>query len=255
MPTIYTFVLKVNGVDTESLGFTVAELRGHWDAPQMSYDEVSIPLADGTTATATQPILSPLDLVVVGELIGSSTSDFETKLDTFKQALSLSTLTLIGGNQTTRTRTAVYLGPLQSELYSLRTAAKVSFTVRCRNPIAYNATNTTVSGAASTDVTCALGTWVSRPVFTIAGATNPTLTYKNASGSSVATLSVSGSATLWVIDASAMTITANGVRHDEYVSAGDFFALDPRDGTYGSTNPSVRTSSGTLSAVYYKAWL
>ncbi len=252
---IYTFVLKVNTVDVASYGFYVGSMSGNWNAPTLSYDEVAIPGADGSTATTTTPTLSPLDFTVIGELIGTSSSDFETKLDTFKQALSASTLTLIGGNHTTRQRTGQYVGPMLVEPYPMLDAAKVQFTVRCRNPIAYDATNTTVSGASGVDVTCALGTWHSRPIFTIAGATNPTLTYKNASGSSVATLSVSGTGTLFVIDASAMTITANGVRHDEYVSAGDFFALDPRDGVYGSTNPSVRTSSGTLSATYPKAWL
>jgi hypothetical protein len=251
---IYTFQLKVNSVDVANYGFSVAELRGHWDAPGLEFDEVQQPGGDGSVATVTDPLLTPLDFVVVGELIGTSPSDFEIKLDTFKQALSLSALTLIGGNNSVRQRTGVYVGPMNVVLYALMNAARIEFKVRCRNPLAYDTTLTTVSGAASSAVTCVCGTYPSRPIISLATCSNPTLTYANASGTTLQTLTVTATGTM-VIDCSAHTVTINGTRNDAAITLGDFFKLDPRDGTYGSTSPTVATSSGSITIVHRKAYL
>lgn len=250
---IYTFQLKVNGVDVSTLGFNVASFN-QWDAPQLTYDEVAMPGQDGSTATTATPLLQPLDFTVTGELIGSSPSDFESKLHTFKQALSLATLTLIGGNQTTLQRTAVYTGPMKVEPYATMDAAKITFTVRCRNPLQYDTTLTTVSGAAASAVTCVLGTYWSRPIISLATCSNPTLTYANASGTTVATLTVTATGTM-VIDCSAMTVTVNGADAPTAITLGDFFKLDPRDGVYGSTSPTIAASTGSLSATYRKSYL
>lgn len=251
---IYSFELKVNAVDVSTYGFSVAELRGHWDAPALEFDEVQIPGTDGSTATTSDPLLAPLDFVVVGELIGSSPSDFETKLDTFKQALSLSSLTLIGGNNSARQRTGVYVGPMNVDPYTLKDSAKIAFKVRCRNPLAYDTTLTTVSGVAASAVTCVCGTYYSRPIISLSTCSNPTLTYANASGTTVQTLTVTATGTM-VIDCSARTVTVNGSRNDGAVTLGDFFRLSPLDGTYGSTSPTVSASSGTMSITYRKAFL
>ena len=250
---IYSFQLKVNGTDVSTYGFTVADFN-QWDAPQLSYDEVAMPGQDGTTATTATPLLSPLDFVVNGELAGSSPSDFESKLHTFKQALSLATLTLIGGNQSTLQRTGIYVGPMKVVPYATMDAAKLSFTVRCRNPLQYDTTLTAVTGAAASAVTCVLGTYWSRPIISLATCSNPTLTYANASGTTVSTLSVTATGTM-VIDCSAQTLTVNGARDDAAITLGDFFKLDPRDGVYSSTSPTIKSSSGSLSATYRKAYL
>lgn len=251
---IYSFQLKVNGTDVSTYGFNVADFN-QWDAPQLSYDEVAMPGQDGTTATTSTPMLAPLDFVVNGELIGSSPSDFESKLDTFKYALSSAALTLIGGNPTsnTRQRTGTYVGPMKVEPYATMDAAKISFTVRCRNPLSYDSTLTTVSGAAASAVTCVLGTAWSRPIISLATCSNPTLTYANASGTTVATLSITATGTM-VIDCSAMTLTVNGASAPTAISLGDFFKLDPRDGVYGTSSPTIQSSTGSISATYRKAY-
>jgi phage-related protein len=251
---IYTFQLKVNGTDVANYGFSVAELRGHWDAPGLVFDEVSIPGDFGTTPTVATPLLDPLDFTVVGELIGTSPSDFESKLDVFKQALSLSTLTLIGGNNSARQRTGVYAGPMTVVPYALMDSGLLTFKIRCRNPLAYDTTLTTVTGAAASAVTCVQGTYPSRPIISLATCSNPTLTYANASGTTIQTLTITATGTM-VIDCSAHTVTINGARNDAAISLGDFFTLDPRDGTYGSTSPTIKSSSGSLTGVYRKAYL
>lgn len=251
--TIYTFQLKVNGTDVSSYGFNVADFN-QWDAPEFQFQEVQIPGQFGSTTTTNDPLLSPLDFIVTGELIGSSPSDFETKLDTFKQALSLATLTLIGGNNSARQRTGVYVGPMSVKPYALMDAAFLSFKVRCRNPLSYNTTLTTVSGAAASAVTCVLGSAPSFPIISLATCTNPTITYANASGTTVATLTIAATGTV-VIDCSAHTVTINGSRSDGSITLGDFFRLSPLDGTYGSTSPTIKSSSGSLSATYRQAFL
>jgi hypothetical protein len=250
MPPVYSFALKINGVDAASYGFIIAALPNHWDAPVVAFDEVAIPGQDGTTATTLEPTLAAMDYVIDGNFTASTPSAFETALDAFKLALAASPLALVGGNITTRQRTGVY-AKSSIAIYPNASAAKMSITVRCRNPIAYDVTPTTVSGAVSTDVATPLGTWRSWCVVTVTTGTNPLLTYKNSSGATIATLQLTGSGT-FVVDMGAKTITLGGVRHDEALTAGDFFALKPSDAPTGS--PSIRTSSGSISITYPKAY-
>ncbi len=251
---VYSFLLKVNGVDVASYGFVVSDMPDQWDAPAQTFDEVAIPGTDGNTETTLDPILAPRDFVIPGTLIAASASAFEDAMDTLKLALYGSTLTMIGGNRSTRQRTGRFAS-MTSSLYSLMDEAAVQLTVHCANPLAYETSNTTVSGSATTDLACALGTYKSRPVITLTTATNPVLLYKNSGGTTKGTLTITGSGTI-VVDCAAQTVTIGGVRSDSALRAGDFFAFDPRDGVYGSaTWPTIRTSSGSLSAVYAKAYL
>ncbi len=251
---VYTFLLKVNTVDVASYGYVVGDLPDNWDAPTQSYDEVAIPGQDGVVETTVEPVLPPRDFKVKGYLITANASAFESAYDTLKLALFSPTLSLIAGNQPTRYRTG-RLSAMTSSLEALMNSGRVDFTVHCRNPIAYETSATNPTGSVNTDIACALGTYKSRPVITLSGATNPSITYKNYAGSSVATLSVTGTGTI-VIDCSARTVTIGGVRTDSALTGGDFFALNPQDGTYGlSQFPTVRSSSGSVSISYTKAWL
>ncbi len=251
---VYSFLLKINGTDVASYGYTVWDLPDNWDAPSQSYDEVVIPGQDGTMETTVEPLLAPRDYIVKGSLDASSASNFESAFDTLKLALFNSSLALIGGNQSTRQRTGRFAS-MTSSLRALMSGGQVDIKVHCRNPLAYETSATTATGSVSTDIACALGTYKSRPTITLTGATNPSLTYKNSAGSSVATLSITGSGTI-VIDCSARTVTIGGVRTDSALTGGDFFALNPQDGVYAtSTWPTVRSSSGSVSISYYKAWL
>lgn len=260
MPSpIYGFWLKVNGVDVStSVGFYPTALQGQWDAPAMSYDEVQMPSADGASLTMDEPEIQPLDFVATAELRGSDAAAFETNLDSLKYMLRSANLTVSGGNQPDRYRNAKYVGPLTVLMQNVDAANKatVQFKLRCVNPIQYATTTTTAisGGASATDHACALGTFRSRPLITITGGTNPILTYKNYAGTTVRIMTLTGTGN-WVIDCAAMTVTLGGVRHDELL-AGDFIRLDPIDGDYLLNHfPTVRTSSGTITIAYAKAWL
>ncbi len=252
--SVYPFLLKINSVDVASYGYTIWDLPDNWDAPSQSYDEVTIPGQDGNIETTVEPVLAPRDFTITGSLAGASASAFESAFDTLKLALYGSTLTLIGGNQSTRQRTGRF-SSMTSSLYALMAAGRVDIKVHCRNPLAYDTSTTTATGSVNTDIACALGTYKSRPVITLTGATNPSLTYKNSGGSSVATLSITGTGTI-VIDCSLRTVTIGGVRTDSALTGGDFFALNPQDGVYAtSTWPTVRSNSGSVSIAYSKAYL
>ena len=262
--SIWTFLLKVNGVDVDTYGLKVAELRGNWTAPSQSFDEVGVPDHEGPIAISLEPTLAPRTFVVVGSIEVATPETFETNLDTLKYQLRSGTLTIITGNQDARQRSGTLVDfdatPYEGEI---ATHAQVTLTIRCRDPIAYATSNTTVTGTSASDITCAVGLYKSRPTVTVNNPTSPlVLTYKNASGTTRATMTITfpGSPAAIVVDMTkdGRTVTVDGTRHDDYVTAGDFFALDPYDGDplAGSpTYPTVRASSGSaVSIVYPKAW-
>lgn len=250
------FDLKINGVNAQTeYGLYVSELRGQWDGPIRRLEEVPIPGRPGAVETSGEEILDPLDFVIVAVLDQANQSDFEDALDALKYALSSATLTLISGNQETRERTGKWTrSPLRP--YVDMKAGTVEIGVRCLDPLAYETTPTTVSGSAGSDLACELGTYKVWPVITVTGASFPlTVTYKDSAGNPVESFTIAGSGTTVIVDCANLTVTIDGDRDDNALTAGDFFALDPRDGDRDAADwPTVRTSSGSISIVYRKAW-
>lgn len=261
MPALYSFLFKIAGVDVSSYGLQVSALPDNWDTPTVSFDEAALPGQDGTVATANEPTIEAKDYSIVARLIGATSSAFETALDTLKLAVagnSSAVVAMKAGNQTTRERSGVCKN-VRVVMDPDVLAATVTILMRCRNPVNYEDSTTTVTGSTATDLACALGTFRVRPVSTITSPSSPlVLTYKNYGGTTVQTLTLTfaGSPTTVVVDHSAMTITVDGTRHDSYLTAGDFIRLDPRDGDYALSHwPTLRVSSGTPSHSYAKAWL
>jgi hypothetical protein len=251
---VYSFALKIGGVDVTTYGVIVSDLPNNWDAPAISYPEVQIPGRRGTVRTSAKRQYAPTDYVVKGNLIGTSPSDFESKRD----ALHLATLgdaVLIGGNQTARQRTGSVSSIQYPQLYPSAAQAPILITVHCEDPIAYATSATTVTGSSGSDLACAVGSEDSYPVVTATSPTSPlVITYKNHAGTTIATATITfpGSPATIVVDMLLQRVTAAGVRHDEYLTAGDFFALSPVDAVGGS--PTVRISSGSASIVYTQAF-
>lgn len=264
---IWSFYLKLNGVDAATLGFQPAELRGHWDSPTFAWDEQQIPRHDGPIATAVEPDLQPKDFVAVGELGEFATeADFEDAADAFKFAClgtnSAADVTIVVGNRDTRERHGVCTScQITPSLQGAVIVAQVQLTIHCRNPIAKDSADTLVTGASGADLSCALGMWLSNPVITVNNPTSPlTITQKDSLGATVGDpleLTWTGSATTVVIDGDNLTITRDGARHDEDLSGGDFPRLDPRNGG-ASRTVTLRASSGSgspaVSISYPKTW-
>lgn len=255
---IWDFFVKVNGTTLDSMGFKPSTLEGNWDGPSLRVDEIVIPGAEGTVETTHEETLDPLDLTITGELQGTSEQDFEDKLDALKLALYRALITIIVGNQDARQRTGRVVGVKVSMGQSEFDTGLVAIRIHCANPRLYATSTTTVTGAAATDLAVAQGTARTYPVITLTSATNPVITYKNYAGATVATLTVTGSGTI-IIDCNPVTgrtITIDGVRSDDALSAGDFFAISPVDGTPSLSQwPTIRSSSGSVSIAYRKAYL
>jgi hypothetical protein len=255
---IWDFILKIGGVDSETLGCFVESVQGPWDTPGFVYDEVQLPNYDGPIPTVDDPELEAKDFGVHCTLSFADESAYADGLDAFKYALAANPVTLISGDRDTRQRTGVLTSPITTTPYDGPiTAAHCEFTIHCRNPLAADTAATTVTGDSTADIACALGTWKSTPILTVTSPTSPlTLQYKDSTGAPIGDpleLTFAGSPTTIVVDM-AGTITVDGVRADTILTAGDFFRLDPRNG--GATRaPKVRASSGSVSIDYAKQWL
>lgn len=257
---LWDFWVKANGVDLATLGWKPTNLGGAWNPPIETYPEVKIPGRHGASRTALEPSLESIDDVIEGELVFATESAFEAGVDAFKRA-TRGDLTVIVGNQETRQRTGyrkrLVITPNTGEAI---TSAKVSMTVHFEDPVFYETTPTTVTGAVSTDLALAQGDYKTWGVVTVTSATSPfTLTYKHYDGTTKGSITIAASGTV-VVDMLERTITDDGVRNDGARTAGDFFAFDPADGDFALAHwPTLRTSAGSLSAggggiVYRKAW-
>lgn len=132
------------------------------------------------------------------------------------------------------------------------------------DPYRYAISPTIVAAPQAIAVGCPLGTAPCYPVITIYGAaTNPTLTYRKADGTSVRTMAFTitlAAADSLVIDCAAMTIvkTVSGTPSSavDVLTSGDFPVLDPLDGDwFWGSWPTLETSLGTLGATYRRAYL
>jgi hypothetical protein len=261
MPPVLSFALKVDTVDvTTTWGLIISELRGNWDSPAISFAETVIPGRPGTTPMTLDPTLAALDFLSIGNIVQSTPSAFEDACDAIKYAFAKRTgIAIIGGNQPNRQRLGV-LSSIKITPYPSMAQAKFEGEIHCQNPLFFATSTTTVAGSASTDLACAQGTFWSTPVITIGSPSSPfTITLKNSAGTTIGTMTFTGTGTSWVINCTARTVTVDGVRHDEYLTGTtgsyDFIRLDPRDGVLGTSSPSLRTSSGTISIVYTKTYL
>lgn len=257
---IWDFLLKLNGTDSETFGIYVESLRGPWDTPEFLFDSQQVAERDGPVLTVTTPDLAAKQFVISATIEDPSGSEstFEGLIDAAKYQLSRSDLAIIVGNRDTRQRRGRLVSLVGVPYDGPVTAVHAEITIECVDPIARETSNSTVSGSASTDRDIALGTWRSSPVITHTSPTSPLVeTYKDSSGATKGSLTITfpGSPTTIVVDHGNRTITVDSVRHDEYLTAGDFFAFDPRHGDRDTNLPTIAWDSGTAVASYAKAWL
>ncbi len=258
MPLYTDYILKVKDTNLQTLGFSPATMEGNWDSPAQSFERVNVPFREGTTRTTQQPKIEPLRFHFTGELSASSEEAFETARDTLLYLLSFDDVAILVGNQPNRQRIgtlegAVHIRPSASSADGL-TVAAVDFTLVCDNPVTYATSVTNVSGAVATDHSLPLGTRKTFGVITIESATDPLLTYKHYDGTTLATLQLTGTGD-FIVDLYERRFWLDGDRDDSVMTDGDFFAFDPRHGDYLTSHwPTLRTSSGTLSVDYYKAY-
>lgn len=144
-------------------------------------------------------------------------------------------------------------------------ASRFTMAFEAESPYWRDVEPTTRSVAATaTRYTVPLGTAPSAPIIRVMGsATTPTLTYRDAGGASVWTLTLATLASDEYLDIDMGTgkvtfvdsgVTSNGLSK---ITAGDFpWGLDPQDGDYGTAAwPTVEISAGSAEILWWRNWL
>jgi hypothetical protein len=263
--SIYDFDIKLNAVDLATYGVGIVAFPKNWESPSMSFDEVAMPLRRGTRRTSNRRNIDPLDYAIQFEISAATETDFEAYCDALRYLFSFDPLQIIGGNQPDRQRTgalkgALEIGPKMATADGVTTAS-CSATIHCEDPVWYSTVLSTPSGAAASDVSCPLGTQLVWPITTVTfsgSAASTTLTYKHYDGTPLGSLELTHAfvnTDVVSVDHNLMAVTLNGARKDSLITNGDFFALDPRDGSYPLSHwPKVRSSAGALALSYARAW-
>lgn len=136
-------------------------------------------------------------------------------------------------------------------------AVEVEVDILCPDPREYESSNTVVSAIGATDKDLPLGSAPSRASIVVTGAAAFILTYKNAAGTTIHTLEISGAASPVTVDMVTGEITDNnGNAADHLVQPSDFpFSFDPDDGDFSIDDwPTLACSAGTAVATYQKAY-
>lgn len=262
MPPVYSFVLKVDTVDNASMNLIIDKLPKNWSTPSISFSEVALPGVAGVVATSNVPKLAAMDYPISGNISCTSASNLETAVDNLKYAYaSGSGVALLPGNQPNRQRIG-FLSDMDITPYPTLAQAKFDAVLRCRDPLWYATSNTTPSGSSGTDIACALGTWTSLPVVTTTlsgSASSLVFTYKSYAGATLGSLTLTHAfvnADVVAVDMKLRTVTVNGTRHEDYITAGDFFELNPRHGDRALSHwPTIAVSAGAVTIAYPQRFL
>jgi phage-related protein len=212
--------LLINGVDAETLGFTLAESPGWLDAPPREFPTAPVSGRPGATALA-NPTEGVRQVTLTGTVRASTVASGRSKVDALKLALLANPLAVLTA-----------LDPLSYDI------AQSTIAIGTRLP---------------------LGTGPIRPIVTISGASvNPIISLFNTAGVVVASITITITTILGdtlVVDMDAKTVKKNGVSSIASVTAGDFFSIEPADQVnFGGAGPWVGTTSGAGDVRYYKSW-
>lgn len=258
--------VTINGTDLASLGLEITEAPDWLDAPKWSQDLATIPGRVGGVFSGPVKV-GARDLGLVGVLRAATLSARRTAEDAIKDLLAGTVALQVddGVNPVREIRGVCYQSTFRALGHPLvpLVHGAVSLALTCPDGM-WRDPAVRVIGFGASATALPLGTGPSTPIVRLFGAaTNPTLTYRAASGVVVATMAFTatlGASDYLEIDASRATITrstagvvTNGM---SLLTSGSFFALDPRDGSYGASSwPTLEVSAGTGEAIYVRQWL
>ncbi len=250
--------LLIDGTDAKAaVGFRLLDAPGDFDSPETTYEEATIPGRRGMVRMSNEPIVSARDGLITGYIVADDEDDLTDKLDALRvlcrQGRHDVTLTIVNRASLERVGRLVRIACSPTPPAFIASKVPVELHFRYADPVASETTPTTVSGAEDEAVECPLGTEESHPVITLTGATDPVVTYKNAAGDTIGSMTIDtgGVSVDVVIDCAELTIAVDGDDAPESLTAGDFFTLDPDDAD-GEDGPTIETDSGALSATYTK---
>jgi phage-related protein len=251
--------LLINGVDAETLGFTLAESPGWLDAPPREFPTAPVSGRPGATALA-NPTEGVRQVTLTGTVRASTVASGRSKVDALKLALLANPLALTFADNSTR-RVYARLKSFATQMVQgaqgpfAQENLAVTAVLTALDPLSYDIAQSTIA----IGTRLPLGTGPIRPIVTISGASvNPIISLFNTAGVVVASITITITTILGdtlVVDMDAKTVKKNGVSSIASVTAGDFFSIEPADQVnFGGAGPWVGTTSGAGDVRYYKSW-
>jgi len=251
-------VFLIDGFDTSTLEFVVSEVQGWRDGANVTWNQKPVPGRIGTLITGLRPLWKPRELTVVGTLLASSVANLILANDEMKWRLGTAARTFTFVDDETREfngRMIRYDAPgIQPHMVQL--GVQVRIKIQMTDPRVFAASTTNV-GSITSATDLPLGTAPVWATVQVTGSGSFTLTYKDHTGTTKGTMTITGATAPVNIDMDAQTITDAGGNAVEYLTAGDFFAYDPEhaDDIFGSPDwPTLEVTSGTGSTSYEKAY-
>lgn len=261
--------VSVNGTDLADYGFALQDTEGVFDSLTRNLQEIWIPHR-GMLYTSPARVEERVGVLIGGMTTGAKTvSALETAMDKIKSALTSGFVRVVKDNGATTPRLIdgyvahVSLKPVDHPAATADVRARI--VVKCPTPYwRVEQPKIRALQVAGTRYTIPLGTASSTPIIRLIGSsTNPTVTYTDASGTAIKTLTptvtlVGG--THWLdIDmrTALMTLYASGVASNVTSFTGDFpWAFDTQDGDWATEQwPGLSVSAGTGLAYWWQNYL
>ena|SRR3990167_8080683 len=259
--------VSVNGTDLATYGFYLQATGGIFGSSKRTLQKVWIP-GRGMLYTSPARVADRIGTLSGGLTTTAKTvTALETAMDQLKSALTSANIRLVKDNGATTPRlidgyvTDVEVQPDGHP--AAATDARVQVTVECPTPYWRVAEPTIRNLETNTPSTLPLGTAPSTPIIHIKGTvTNPVLTYMDASGTTVKTLTptvVLAVNTDWLeIDmrTGLMTKYSSGVASNITSFSGDFpWAFDPQDGDWATSQWPLLKCSFLARAFWWDNYL
>lgn len=254
-------MISTNGKSLADFGFTVTAAPNLWDGFTLQDLAVQIPRRMGELLTSVDPRMSGRDFTIEGVLAAATAAARIAQEDALNAALYGSTIELTRVDLPSRARYGrvqqLTIAPVAPEFIAKQ--SRVTIRVRCADPLAYELTPTVIAFT-TTATTIPLGTAPLAPRILLANATAGTLsnfviTQRSADGTSIATMTLTGSLLTGEyldVDHGLMAINkfdGSAVRTSarSWFTAGSYFVLRAGD--------TLEVDKGSGSALYYKSYL
>lgn len=262
-----TWSLTVNGTDLATWGFYPAEGEGVFGVTERTLLMAPVFGRAGTLISGS--VEGARVLTVTGTLTSTAktVAGLETNADAFKDLLRGGEVQLVRDNGSTAARSITgWVGKIDVRPTGhplAPTDSRVIFTVTCRDAY-WGAPDWSSAAITATPVPVPTGTAPSAPLIRLMAATNPVLTYRDASGTAQRTMTFTWTGAagdyleidmrLGRITKSLSGVQSNGL---SLLTSGDFpWAFDPQDGDPTlAMYPTIEVSTGTAVAYWRRMFL
>lgn len=248
-----------NDVPASTFGLVIGTVTGWLDSPAVQVPSAVVPSKAGATQSGnareqTRPIS------MSGYVRGSSATDARTKFESLKAALRTASVKLSMPDGRSRhinaIRESLIAPSVAGQFVQKNLPVDIRFTAL--DPFFYDDTPTSVVAPA----VLPMGTAPVSPVLTVTGATvtTPIFTLRDFNDAIVAQMTFASLALVpgdtLIVDCALKTARKNGVNVLSFLSAGDFFKIDPTIHSNNATSdyPYLTVNTTGLTTSYKRAW-